>query len=311
MRYNSCGVTCENYYLTLRCNLSIIMGDSKYLLLDMDKYSSNEIIKQMNKRLFEINEFRHVRLHLSSIESFKVERADIAIDIIHKFPEIIVYLCNMSFPYHHCNMIRKPIKKEREILNKESCCFANQLRGFNIYSKWRAIINCNKNVKISYEERKQLKQTVRIEIQIMKKHILNSKLKFPDQRRINPFLDKNFCHDYLKKEILPVFGLQKYVSRSKAIKIIQESLYSDYIKEVMISIIDMILEFGGMYELEKAIEDKNTYTPSNYGNLRTFRECWLKKIRSLGIQPVVIPDSFEIDEIPSIYALLTSEKGSN
>lgn len=79
----------------------------------------------------------------------------------------------------------------------------------------------------------------------------------------------------------------------------------------MLSIIDMIQRFKGLYELEKAIADNNIYTPSQYGNIRLFKERWLKKFKRLGIQPVVIPDSMGIDEIPSIYDLLIKESEEN
>lgn len=35
----------------------------------------------------------------------------------------------------------------------------------------------------------------------------------------------------------------------------------------MVSIIDMIQHFKGLYELEKAIADTNIYTPPQYGNI--------------------------------------------
>ena len=66
----------------------------------------------------------------------------------------------------------------------------------------------------------------------------------------------------------------------------------------------MIHRYGGLYELEKAIADVNTFTPTEYGNLRQFREKWLRKIRLLGINPVTIPDHFGVTELPSIYTLL-------
>ena len=72
----------------------------------------------------------------------------------------------------------------------------------------------------------------------------------------------------------------------------------------MLSIIDMIHKLKGLYELEKAIADPKVYTPLQYGNIRTFKERWLKKFKQLGIQPIVIPDNIGIDEVPSIYELL-------
>ena len=133
-------------------------------------------------------------------------------------------------------------------------------------------------------------------------------MKLPSKRSIKPFLEYDFCHDYLEKEIKAIFGIERYVSRSKAVELIRNSSYKPYDKAVMLSIIDMIQQFKGLYELEKAIADPKIHTPHQYGNLRSFKERWLKKFKKLGIQPVTIPDTLGIDEVPSIYELLNVER---
>lgn len=291
------------YYLELRYNLSVIMGDSKVFVIDSTKYTSTEIIQRIRKRLYEINEFRYIQLHKMPMFFFRTSRADIAEDVTTSInPVVIVWLCNMSFPYKYRNMKRKSIKKDIDVLYFESCCFASGSREINIYYKWIAMKNTGKEM-IEQEEEK-IKHTVRFEVQIKKKGIEYLATKLPTKKSMQKFFEHNFCHDYLSKELRSIFCIQRYVSRSMAETIIRSSSYNSYQKEVMISVIDMIQHFKGLYELEKAIDDKNIYTPPQYGNLRSFRECWLKKIRSLGIQPVVIPDHFGIDEIPSMNELL-------
>lgn len=121
------------------------------------------------------------------------------------------------------------------------------------------------------------------------------------------FLDGDFCYSYLEKEILSIFGAEKYVNTATAINLIQQSKYKDYEKTVLISIIKMIHKYNGLYELEKAVSDVNTFTPIEYGNIRNFKDK-LKKIRALGINPVTIPDRFGTKELPSIYELLKSRR---
>lgn len=295
----------NKYYLALRCNPSVIMGESKVFVLNMDNYTPDKIINQMQKRLYEINEFRYIQIDKLSIQVFRANRIDLAKDILLAQPKVAVWLCNMSFPYNYHNMKRKHIDKDKDILYFESCCFSSGARGFNLYDKWIAIINTGKT--ISTVEENRARHTLRLEIQIKKKGIAYMAKKLPTKRSIEPFLEKDFCYDYLEKEIRSVFGIQKYVSRSKAVDIINTSQYKPYEKVIMLSIIDMIQQFKGLYELEKAIKDGSTFTPTQYGNLRSFRERWLTKIRQLGIQPIVIPDNFGIDEIPSILDLLTNE----
>lgn len=293
----------KKYYLLLRCNPSIIMGDSKIFLVDLEKYSSAEIIKRLLKRIYEINEFRYIRLHELPIVVFLVNRADMATDLITDYPQLLVWLCNMSFPYGYRNMKRKPIHKEIDQLYVESCCFYNKSRAINIYYKWIALVNTGKTAP--QEEQERIKRTVRAEIQLQKNGIYNMKL--PTKRSIEPFLEKAFCMDYLKKEIKSIFGIEKYVSRQKAVEIINNSQYKPYEKAVMLSIVDMIQQYKGLYELEKAIADPKVYTPTQYGNIRSFKERWLRKFKQLGIQPVVIPDSIGVEEVASIYNMLNEE----
>lgn len=306
--YQKYGIILQNYYLVLRCNPSIIMGDSKIQLVDLEKYTSAEILKRLQKRLYEINEFRFIRLDKIPVTIFLARTVHIAVDIQHEFPQLIVWLCNMSFPYHYRRMERTRIDKPINELFIESCCFHNGSRAVNFYYKWIALINTKK--EIPTEEHEQIQHTVRLEIQLEKQGISNMKL--PTKRSLEPFLNHDFCHDYIAKEARNIFGIQKFVSRSKAVEMINNSFYKPYDKAVMLSIIDMIPQFKGLSELEKAIDDVTIHTPPQYGNLRVFKERWLRKFKILGIQPVVIPDSLGIDEVPSIYDLVnTSMKGSD
>ena len=52
-RYTSktTGDTIEQYYLLLRCNAGMIMGESSVLALDMNKYTKDEIIERLQKRI--------------------------------------------------------------------------------------------------------------------------------------------------------------------------------------------------------------------------------------------------------------------
>ena len=184
----------------------------------------------------------------------------------------------------------------------ESCYFRSKSRTVNIYFK---LVEINNNHKIIDEDTlEKIEHMIRIEIQINKKGIYNLNRNKQDKRSLENFLDNNFCHSYLEKEILSIFGAEKYVNTATAKKLIDQSRYSTYDKTVLLSIIQMIHKCNGLYELEKAIVDVNTFTPTEYGNLRQFREKWLRKIRLLGINPVTIPDHFGVTELPSIYTLL-------
>ena len=300
--YAKYGMMIQRYYLVLRCNASIIMGDSKVFLVDLKKYTAAQILERLQKRLYEVNEFRYVRLDKLPISIFSTNRADIAKDIAVDFPQLVVWLANMSFPYGYRNMKRKAIHKKIDDLYIESCCFYNGSRSIIVYHKWVELINNHK--RIMPEEEECLQHTVRVEVQFEKKGIYNMKL--PTKRSIRPFLEQSFCDTYVAREMKAIFGAEKFVSRSKAVELVSNSTFKPYDKQVMISIMAMIQRFKGLYELEKAIADVNIRTPPQYGNLRSFKERWLKKFQQLGIQPVTIPDVFEIDEIPGIYDFIVN-----
>lgn len=298
--YPDSGIMRHRYYLVLRCNPSVIMGDSKTLLVDLEKYSASEILKQLQKRLYEINQLRYIRLDKLPLAMFLARTVHIAVDIQHDFPQLIVWLCNMSFPYSYHRMERTKINKPAEVLYIESCCFGNRSRKVNIYHKMIAMVNTGR--KIETEEFETVNRIVRLEIQLEKSGICNMKLS--SKRSLEPFLDRDFCHSYLTKEMKAIFGIGKYVSRSRAEEIINGSTFKPYDRAVMLSIMDTVHRFKGLYELEKAVADESIHTPPQYGSIRTFKERWLGKFKQLGIQPVAIPDVLGIEEIPSIYELL-------
>lgn len=302
--YPDNGIMRHEYYLVLRCNLSVIMGGSKILLVDLEQYTTAEILERFQKRLYEINEFRYIRLAGLPVTMFLAKTVHIAVDIQHDFPQLVTWLCNMSFPYGYHRMERTKINKPAKQQYTESCCFQNKSRRVNIYHKWIAAENTGR--KIDVDEYETVMRTVRLEIQIEKSGISNMKL--PTKRSLEPFLDRNFCHTYIEKEMESIFGTEKFVSRSRAEEIIKNSAFTPYDKAVMISIMDMVRQFNSLYGLEKAIADENIHTPPQYGKLRVFKERWLKKFRQLGIQPVTIPDICGIDEIPCIYDLVADSQ---
>lgn len=298
------GDTIEQYYLLLRCNTGIIMGENPVLALDMNKYTKDEIIERLRKRIYEINELRFLNIHKCDMVCWKTDRVDISKDIVctNINPTLAIIMCNLSFPYKHYNMKPVKIKKDRYLLMTESCYFRSKSRTVNIYFK---LVEINNNHKIIDEDTlEKIEHMIRIEIQINKKGIYNLNRNKQDKRSLENFLDNNFCHSYLEKEILSIFGAEEYVNTATAKKLIDQSRYSTYDKTVLFSVIQMIHRYGGLYELEKAIADVNTFTPTEYGNLRQFRDKWLRKIRLLGINPVTIPDHFGVTELPSIYTLL-------
>ncbi|MBP1561766.1 MAG: hypothetical protein J6C96_11095 [Oscillospiraceae bacterium] len=296
------------YYLTVRFNLSAVMNEHTYTLLKGDRYSADEIAERIIKRLYEINELRYVTMSQKNINDYITVRMDFAEDIEFQYPDLLAYLCNMSFPYRHYGM--KPFTPHNKMLSAylyESCCFGNKSRKFNLYRKMSDIINNDRF--ITDDERKSLTNLFRFEIQIMRRGIRTISQNLLTKKIITPFLDEHFCFNYILKQAIKVFKEEPYVCCSEAQKIICNSSYNERDKQIMLSIIRMIPVCNGLYWLEKAVDDRESLIPSSYGDLKTFRR-YLKKIRSLGIQPVTIPDEYaiqhNIQEIPSIAELIKS-----
>lgn len=287
------------YYLKLRCNTAIIMGDNDILLLNDNKYTVNEIIQGFYKRLYEINEFRYIKLHEYKLDSFKVIRADFAVDIITKYKCAYIYLCNLSMPYKYRNMERPNIPKKDYVLYVESCYLTNKSRTLNIYSKSSAIVN--KGLSVPSELEDLVFDTLRIEIQVKKNGIKSLNKRLSRKLNLNDIFSSDFCNSYLETELKQLFSIQDYVSYSEANRIISSSSYSIRKKKVLLSIIRAIQNLKGISNLEKAII--NGATP--YGNLRSFRRS-LSEIEKLGIQPVVIPDNFGLSRLQSVTNILNN-----
>lgn len=299
------GIMIEKYYLVLRCNAGVIMGENPLLALDMNQYSKDEIIKKLQKRMYEINELRFLNIHQCDTACWKTNRIDITKDIIFDDvnPTLAIIMCNLSFPYNYNKMEPVKINKGTYQLMSESCYFRSKSRTINIYYK---LMEINNNHKVIDEDTlDKISNMIRIEIQVKKKGIYNLNRNEQNKRSLERFLDADFCYSYLEKEMLSIFGAEKYVTTSTAINLIQQSTYNRYDKAVLSSIIHMIHTYQGLYNLEEAIANTQNYTPLEYGSLRTFREKWLHKIRTLGINPVTIPNTFGIQEFPSIAELLT------
>ncbi len=156
-----------SFYLKLRCNLSLIMGESDILLLDENKYSVDQILKQFRKRLHEINQLRYINLHEYHINELSVVRVDFAVDLLLDNPNILVYLSNMSMQHNYRNLKRTKINKNANVLYYESCHYQSKSRTLNIYNKYKSVINSSREPPSVIEE--VVKQTVRVEFQIKKK----------------------------------------------------------------------------------------------------------------------------------------------
>lgn len=297
----SCGSMVERYYLFLRCNLSVIMGESKTFALNLDGYTLSGLVNGIQKRLYEVNEFRFLNLHKTDIALWRTDRVDIAADIHVENPELLVYMLNMAFPYKKFNM--QPYESSKGGVQKtESCYFKSKSRRINIYRK---LPEMETHGAVSVEERETLGSLVRVEIQVGKRAIYNMKGLPEDKRNLENFLKPDFTRGYLEKNIRDIFGSVKFVSMTAAENIINKSGYRTETKMVLCSVIRQIHQYGSLYELQRCIEDVN-FTPAAYGDKTKFKRL-LKKITDLGIHPATIPDESAVGsslEVPGIYGLL-------
>lgn len=297
----SCGSMVERYYLFLRCNISVIMGESKTFALNLDGYTLSGLVNGIQKRFYEVNEFRFLNLHKMDIALWRTDRVDIAADVCVENPELLVYMLNMAFPkkFH-----MKPYENSKGGVQKtESCYFKSKSRRINIYRK---LPEMETHGAVPVEERETLGSLVRVEIQVGKRAIYNMKGLPEDKRNLENFLNPDFTRSYLEKNVRDIFGSVKFVSMTTAIDIINKSGYRTETKMVLCSVIRQIRQYGSLYELQRCIEDVNSFTPTAYGDKTKFKRL-LKKITDLGIHPATIPDESAVGsslEVPSLYGLL-------
>jgi len=292
------------HYLVFRCNANQLLGNDPLFVLDTETYSGEDLLSALQKRIYEIPEFQELKKAdwLSiNVNYATTDRADVSKDIFTDTPSLYVYLCNMGFPYHYYNMERVKIQKLKETLYYESCYFSSKSRTVNIYLKKASVEN--KGEAISEGLEGILARMLRLEIQIKRQGIKNMARKLEHGRQLRSFSDLGFLDGYLKKIIGGLFGKEKHVSHQQAKERIAASGYKGWEKTTLLSILEMVNQIS-LFELEKAIREKEPYVPKEYGVIRYFKSKWLKMFQSLGMNPVTIPDSYGIEELPSLYGLL-------
>ena len=300
-----CGAEVKSYYLTLGFHADTVMGGSRVRALSLDAYTPGEIAAQIRKRIYEVNELRVLGIYRMDLSEWKLERIDFARDIKADAPCLLAFMLNRSFPYSYLGM--EPFSGGSQIQQFESCYFKNKSRRINFYDKL-AEINSRTIPLGSMEDLKD--KTFRVEIQLMKKGVenLTRNSKCTNKRDILPLLDGNSAYGYLEREVLNIFGKEPYICRSAALGRIRQSRFKPSEQTVMAEIIQAIDDYKDLYHLEKAIAAGQA--PPEFGSLKDFRKM-LKKIRSLGFNPVTLPDCLagtKYAELPSLYELLQQSK---
>lgn len=294
-------MTIKKYFILLRCNANQLLGNNKYCITNLNTYTPDMIIKALNNRLIEMKELRNISINTANIREWLTDRADLAIDVKSPFPSIHIWLCNHGVPYRYESMKRKKINKTKEVLYKESCCFENGSKEINIYDKEVALINKS---DVDHRQVNKMKGVIRVEFQIKRQGIKNNAKGLQSKRSIAPYLDKNYVYGFISHKIEGIFGKEKYVNTSTAIKIIDNSTFSNDEKVKMKETLYLIHQKGGLYELEESLYHNDQILEQKIGSLNTFKRTRLKNIRSLGINPVTIPDDFGITELPSLLELI-------
>lgn len=300
---NTGGIMKEKHYLYLGFNASAMMGGSRVYALDLNKHRPAQITAQILKRIYEVNELRICGIHKIGIEQWHLDRIDLTLDVKVPDPRLFINMLNLSLPFGFCGM--KPFRKS-EFQQMESCYFQNGTRAFNIYDKLSEINN--HKIVINDDELEQVRHTVRIEVQLGKKAVANlmRNSQSVNKRNLMDFLDTAFSYGYLEKQVKAVFGAEKYVCLTAALQTISQSRFRRQTKCIMAEIINAVHSYGGLYSLEEAVANRDKGIPSSWGGLQNFRKI-LKKIRSLGIHPVTLPDSLansKYSELPSLYGLM-------
>lgn len=298
------GIQGYQYYLVLQINASVLVGSGVVYALKLCQFSKEQIINSLQQRLYEINEFRRIKLDKVHKNLWITERVDLAMDLVVENPELIALLCNLGIPYGYRNMKRIPINKSLEALYHESCCFGSKSRRLNFYNKKAAVINTGRKSDVDISE---LDYIFRLEYQILKQGVIYTGRKTVTKRSIELYMNEEFVNDYMLSEIEVAFGRERYVNRSTAMKLIDECMETPEEKSKMIATIDLIHKMNGLYEVELALKNGESSMINQLGSYDTFKQKRLRKIRQLGINPATIPDLYGIDELPSLYDMLKEE----
>lgn len=282
-----------NEYSYIDFRISMIINPSRILRksnpiaimhqedIDLFIFKFDKILQQIDESLVSCKTWSIKRIDYTRNIDLNI-MSDLDADIVNKY----IQLFSRADTPTRCKVPYHKIKKDRK--QKEgSYVVENKSVTFICYNKEKERMDKQKDDEIDYA-----KNILRLEIQCKNPRIrqITYKNKW-DTNFLYHFLDYKISYETLQKYYKASIGEGDYYSLNKARKLINETSkikHKDK-KQKLIEVLNLI-------NTKKSVADAR----KEYGNINTFNR-YLKELQKLGINPVTIPRSWNITEIPNVW----------
>ena len=256
-------------------SITIILNPSK-LINKGDEYTIKESDLEEIKTAFK-SVLNKIHIGLPSLENWEVSRIDYAINIKTRYVKEYIKLFQRGdkpkgFKELYCTKSRR--RKQLE----GSFYLFNKSVAINFYDKEDQLSKKNFN-------RDGVEDLLRLEVQCNKTKVNNIKY----QKGFRTSYAKNFLQVDLSKEYINTYydktiGSGDYYKLSKAIQMVEDSNYTRTMKKKLVEVLRAISKHRSIWKARK----ESKYSRNSFNK-------YLNLIRALNINPVTIPNEWEVN----------------
>lgn len=270
--------------------ISITLNPIKLLNRNKLEVTELEQVEEVKKIFNE--EVKKIHLELPRLDYWIVNRIDYAINIHTPYVEEYIKLFQRGDKPRGMKELYCSKSKKRKQLDGSFYLFNDSI-SINFYDKKNERLKSNFN-------KDNAEDLLRLEVQCKKTKTNSIKTKNGfDSSHLSHYLSQEISNQQIEYYYKKTIGEGDYYKLSEAIKMVQESKYTSSTKNKLIEVLKHVNKSRSIWKARD--ESQN--------NINCFNR-YLKKIRSLGINPVTIPNRWGIYKIENILDII-KENGFN
>lgn len=260
--------------ITVRLNPLKLIGRNKLEVLMENQLSEL-------KEIF-AEEIQKIHTSLPRLEHWTINRIDYAVNIKTSYVEEYIKLFQRGDKPRNFKELYCSKSKTRKQRNGSFYLISKSVN-INFYNKEHERLSQNFN-------NDGAKDLLRLEVQCKKPKTNTLKAKYDfNSRHLAHYLSQEVSYQQLEYYYNKTIGTGDYYKLSEAIRMVQESSYTPLTKKKLIEVLRAINECRSIWRAKK----KSRYSPSSFNR-------YLKQIRVLGINPVTIPNRWNVNKLKNI-----------
>src|SRR5690625_137003 len=271
------------YYISIEVEPeSLIREELTVDLFDCDPGNVKVLKNTLNDTLLTF----HERFPILN-DVWYLSRIDYARQIETPLTSLYVDLAQRAkIPYHYMNKVGKP----------GSMYLQSNSTRYNFYDKYDYI--CKQDVSESIKE--QCIDIYRTEIQFRNTKAIRYLRKKYDAPLLFDLFDSDIAIDIIRNSYQKSIGVEDYYRYDRAERVINTSSLKNKTRSNLISILEFISESNSYTEAVESLYYSDLVPSAYRHNLSKFKRH-IKRLKELGINPILLPNDFEIEVFPNPY----------